>query len=107
LQRQQVTFTQKADEEPGTEAKTLEAQINFVVQQHQQEQERLSSFGGASGDLKIRAAELEGLEREFATVRNSIFLLEMELDGPARIQVVQPATRTDIDYSNTVLSVAH
>lgn len=49
----------------------------------------VEKYGGSSGDLEARTDDLTALRRELHTVRSDLHELEVELESPARIQVIQ------------------
>ena len=51
----------------------------------------IQQIGGVSGDLEARKSDLVGLKRDMQKVRESMQQLEVELDGPARVVVIQAA----------------
>lgn len=74
------------------EQKELEEQIQFVKERIGGAEKRLRQFGGSSGDLEARKDDLSALRRDMQTVREAMQQLEIDLDGPESVSVIQPAT---------------
>ena len=53
--------------------------------------EEVEKYGGNSGDLEARMDDLTAMRRDMQTVRGDIQELEIELDGPRRVSVMQQA----------------
>lgn len=53
--------------------------------------DEVSQMGGANGNLEARRNDLLALQRDLQTVRGDMGELEIELDGPKRVTIVQGA----------------
>lgn len=51
--------------------------------------EEIANFAGANGDLEARMDDLMALRRDMQTVRADMQRLEIELDGPTKVTVIQ------------------
>ena len=70
----------------------LVAQVQRSEQAYATQLKLVRELGGYSGDLDARIGELNGLKETQRNVRKDMQALEIELEAPKRINVVQPAT---------------
>ena len=66
-------------------------QIEYLTGEIEQTIEEIAQFGTANGDLEARRNDLLALQRDLQTVRAEMGRLEIELDGPRRVAVIQSA----------------
>ena len=69
--------------------------------------EEVTSMGGTTGELEARRDDLVALRRDMQTVRGDMQALEIELDGPSRVNVVQKATiSTASNWMSKMIQIA-
>ncbi len=69
--------------------------------------EEVEKYGGNSGDLEARMDDLTAMRRDMQTVRGDIQELEIELDGPRRVSVMQQANISkDSNWKAKIVQIA-
>ncbi len=69
--------------------------------------EEVKKYGGTSGDLEARMDDLAAQRRDMQIVRADMQALEIELDGPERVSIIQPATISqDSNWKSKIIQIA-
>ena len=74
-----------------TKQEIAQAQIEWLKEQYESALEEVQRFGGTSGDLAARKGDLEALHADVQAVRSDMRKLELELEQPKRVAIIQRA----------------
>jgi capsular exopolysaccharide synthesis family protein len=84
-----------------------QGQVRIGMAVYQEKLTELGKYGGSSGDLAARSNDLTALHRDMAAIRGDMRVLEIELDGPKRVTVIQPANvPRDSNWMSRIIQVA-
>lgn len=82
-------------------------QAQRALANYEQKLEEVEKYGGNSGDLEARMDDLTAMRRDMQTVRGDIQELEIELDGPRRVSVMQQANISkDSNWKAKLIQIA-
>ena len=75
----------------GTQIKNLQAEEARVQAIYDEKLSEVQKYGGANGELQARMNDLAALQKDMQTVRNEMQLLDMEIEGPEKVSIIQDA----------------
>lgn len=93
LQRQQIV--------------NYQGQVQRGIALYDEKLAEVGKYGGSTGDLAARQNDLTALHRDMVAVRTDMRVLEIELDGPQRVSVIQQAhVSKDSNWMSRIVQVA-